>query len=927
VQSATVVIGREVELDILSRAANGARAGQPSCTILLGEGGVGKSRLLSESVATAHQLGLGVALGRAPVSAAAPFSVIAEALRSWLRGHPREAAGTPFDRGLRLVLPEWPVPDALGADLTDPQLRLLALESIVRLLRDIAQDANGAVVVLDDLHAADPDSIEAVRYVTSAAVEGLAVMIALRPGVPGAAEDLVRAVQGDRSTSVIELAPLQPGGVGTLVGALLGAAPPPEFVAEVVARTDGVPLLVEEVVDAHVRAGSVVVDARSATWRGTSGVVPHSVRGMVAARLDSVGPLVAGVVVASAVLGGAEPASLLSSVADVDDETVSEALRHGIDAGLLTVRSGAVVFRHDIIRQAVLETALPHALASMHARAAEALRGAHADVRRAGHLVGAGEPEAAALLLADAALAELGAHAPLSAERLARDALGLAITLSTRVAASDTLSTVLAAEGRWAEALEVDEATLAAVGGTDDRWHRMAAAALEAGYVDRGGAFLAQCDPTCPLTRLLAGRIALVRGEGTSALQAAEAVLATPVDTGTRLTALDISGRALDFLDDRSAAKEAWTRQADEAAAAGRSEAELRALLQLGKQEFFTGKPPVRIREAVELAARSGALVELAWAEELLAAALVLQGDPLAALEVLDVAVARARALRLDQLAFLLVAEGAARGYISQEPIEPLLAEAEALLPAADLLLSTATIRAEMALRKGDYDEAVARYVRADAQLSTMPGVAPTDATCILVWALAAAGRAGDAATVLRRAEAMPDLRRWHTRPVIVAAGRSLLDGDPEGIDQAIASAAGPMPFEIALMRVISAEVLGGDDKARWLRQALDIYETTGAVAFRERLRRLLRDAGGPVPRRRRGTASVPEALARQGVTDREAEVLRLLGEGLSNADMAAKLFLSVRTVETHVSSLLSKLHAQSRGQLIALGAASRDSG
>jgi DNA-binding NarL/FixJ family response regulator len=227
-----------------------------------------------------------------------------------------------------------------------------------------------------------------------------------------------------------------------------------------------------------------------------------------------------------------------------------------------------------------------------------------------------------------------------------------------------------------------------------------------------------------------------------------------------------------------------------------------------------------------------------------------------------------------------------------------------------------------MALCKGDYENAVTGYEHADALLSTMPGVAPTDATCILVWALAAAGRSDDAAAVLRRAEAMPDLRRWHTRPVIVAAGRALLDSDADGIDAAISSAAGPMPFEIALMRVISADVLGGDSRGRWLREALDIYERTGAIAFRERLRRLLRDAGAPVPRRRRETVTVAEPLASRGITAREAEVLRLLGAGLSNADIAAKLFLSVRTVETHVSSLLSKLQVRSRGQLIALSAA-----
>ena len=63
----------------------------------------------------------------------------------------------------------------------------------------------------------------------------------------------------------------------------------------------------------------------------------------------------------------------------------------------------------------------------------------------------------------------------------------------------------------------------------------------------------------------------------------------------------------------------------------------------------------------------------------------------------------------------------------------------------------------------------------------------------------------------------------------------------------------------------------------------------------------------------------MPDELASRSVTAREAEVLRLLGEGLSNADIGSKLFLSVRTVETHVSSLLAKLGVRSRGQLTAI--------
>ena len=64
---------------------------------------------------------------------------------------------------------------------------------------------------------------------------------------------------------------------------------------------------------------------------------------------------------------------------------------------------------------------------------------------------------------------------------------------------------------------------------------------------------------------------------------------------------------------------------------------------------------------------------------------------------------------------------------------------------------------------------------------------------------------------------------------------------------------------------------------------------------------------------------AVPAELAEAGVTPREVEVLRLIGTGLPNAEIAQQLFVSVRTVEAHVSSLLRRLHARNRGELTVL--------
>ncbi len=228
----------------------------------------------------------------------------------------------------------------------------------------------------------------------------------------------------------------------------------------------------------------------------------------------------------------------------------------------------------------------------------------------------------------------------------------------------------------------------------------MASAALEAGHPDRARAALARADDTLPFSRLLAGRVALVGGDAAIARAEADAVLAQPADVDTRLAALDIRARALDFLDERAAAREAWSAQAAQAAQAGRTQARLRALFQLGKQEFFAGGRPALLREAVSVAAAAGALLELAWAEETLAMALTLQGDPAAALDVLEPAIPRARELHLDQLGFLLVAQAGALSF-TRPDVEALFAEAEALAPAPDLFMFTGGIRADIAFRAG----------------------------------------------------------------------------------------------------------------------------------------------------------------------------------------------------------------------------------
>jgi DNA-binding NarL/FixJ family response regulator len=120
------------------------------------------------------------------------------------------------------------------------------------------------------------------------------------------------------------------------------------------------------------------------------------------------------------------------------------------------------------------------------------------------------------------------------------------------------------------------------------------------------------------------------------------------------------------------------------------------------------------------------------------------------------------------------------------------------------------------------------------------------------------------------------------------------------------------MPLEAAAARIELATLLADAEPevaANEARLAVEAAERAGAVALADRAAALLRDLGGPA---RTG----PKLLGL--LSKRETEVLRLLAEGLTNAEIAARLFISTKTAGNHVSSVLSKLHLRSRSEAAA---------
>jgi DNA-binding CsgD family transcriptional regulator len=155
-------------------------------------------------------------------------------------------------------------------------------------------------------------------------------------------------------------------------------------------------------------------------------------------------------------------------------------------------------------------------------------------------------------------------------------------------------------------------------------------------------------------------------------------------------------------------------------------------------------------------------------------------------------------------------------------------------------------------------------------------------------------------------------------------------DGDPAGaqaaLDAALAAGHRYPVFSALVQRLVAEAALRdhwGTPQA-WLRSADATFTELRLGRASTACRTLLKAAGHPAPRRRAAEAALPAALVARGVTAREAEVLDLLGDRLSNREIAERLVLSPRTVEKHVAALLAKLGAPDRAGLARLARTQR---